>query len=415
LPLATINVKIDRMKISDIYDAQRRLAAAIHETALNYQDTFSKDSSSEIFLKLENLQKTGSFKVRGAYNAVAKLHKKQPKVTSIVAASAGNHAQGVAYAARELGLKATIVMPLATPMAKILATKNYGAEVKLFGEQYDDAYQHAIELAEKTGAHFVHPFDDEDVIAGQGTIALEILKQNPDTDIIVVPVGGGGLLAGVAFAAKQIKPSVKIIGVQAARANAMALSLKKGERTALEHIFTIADGIAVRNPGEMTFDLIKQYADDIITVSDDEIASTIIRLIERTKLVTEPAGAAGLAAVLHKKLPTGKNIAIVLSGGNIDVGFMNKIIERGLVSRGRQMKFSVVLVDKPGSLEKFARIMGENNSNIISVQYDRMSTELHLNETILHIAAEVGGHEHGRKVLKSLKEAGYTINEMRGI
>ncbi len=396
------------MKISDIADAKRRIESTIHETALDFSDTFTKLSGTNVFLKLENLQKTGSFKVRGAFNAVSKLAESSD-TTRVVAASAGNHAQGVAYAARELNMTATIVMPRSTPMAKVLATENYGAKVVLHGDFYDDAYDHAIQLAADTNAQFVHPFDNEDVIAGQGTLGLEILDQNPVIDTVVVPVGGGGLLAGVAFAIKNTKPEVRVIGVQAERANAMELSFHNGKLESLDNIFTIADGIAVKNPGALTFNMIKEFADDIVTVSDDEIAATIIRLIERTKLVVEPAGAAGLAAVLHGKIQPSQNTAAILSGGNIDVGFMSKIIERGLISRGRQLKFSVILADKPGSLEKFAHIMGKNNANIVSVQYDRMSTELHLNETILHITAEVGGTEHGEKVIKALTDANYSI------
>lgn len=396
------------MNMVDIYDAQARLKNTVHHTALERSLTFSRMVGGDLYLKCENLQKTGSFKVRGAYNKIAKIA--DQGVKTVVASSAGNHAQGVAYAANEKGMRSIIVMPASTPIAKVSATENYGAQVVLHGDVYDDAYAHALELVKEHNALFIHPFDDEDVIAGQGTVALELTSDMPDLDAIIVPAGGGGLLAGIAYAVKHINPKIKVIGVQAERADAIVQSFKTGKPVESDKIFTIADGIAVKKPGEKTLQLIQKYADDMMTVSDDEIAATIIQLMERAKQIVEPAGATSLALALSGRLNLiDKKVACVLSGGNIDVGFIHKIIEKGLVSRGRQMKFSVVLADKPGSLEEFARIMGAHGANIVSVQYDRMSAELQLNETILHVACEVSGFEHGRRVIGALEKTGYNI------
>lgn len=398
------------MKIKDVYDAQKRLCGTTHLTSLEYSNTFSKTADANIWLKCENMQKTGSFKVRGAYNKIKKLTAEK-SVKCVVASSAGNHAQGVAYAARENGIEAYIVMPLATPIAKISATESYGAKVILCGDCYDDAYAEAQKISAEKNAVFIHPFDDEDVIAGQGTVALELTEQMPDLDAVIVPAGGGGLLAGIAFTLKQLNPKIKVIGVQAERADAIKQSYILKKHFCSESVYTIADGIAVKNPGKITTDLINKYADGVYSVTDDEIASTIIQLLERAKQVVEPAGTTSLALALSKKVPDlkGKKIACVLSGGNIDVGFIHKIIEKGLVSRGRQMKFSVVLADKPGSLERFSHIMAVNQANIISVQYDRVSTELSLNETILHIACEVSGFEHGKRLINNLRENGFQL------
>ncbi|MCI8413924.1 MAG: threonine ammonia-lyase [Clostridia bacterium] len=398
------------MQLKEVYDARQRLQGITHLTSLEHSLTFSEMADAQIWLKCENQQKTGSFKVRGAYNKIKKLADAK-QASRVVASSAGNHAQGVAYAAKQLGMEAIIVMPLSTPIAKISATEHYGATVVLCGDCYDDAFNAAMQIAQEKNAVFIHPFDDEDVIAGQSTVALELMEQKPDLDAILVPAGGGGLFAGIAYTVKQIAPHVQVIGVQGERADAIRRSFAGKTHVATDSVYTIADGIAVKNPGMLTTRLINQYADDVCTVTDDEIASTIIQLLERAKQVVEPAGATPLALALSRKLPRlrNKNIACVLSGGNIDVGFIHKIIEKGLVSRGRQMKFSVVLTDKPGSLESFSRIMAAQQANIISVQYDRMSAELTLNETILHIACEVSGTAHGKKVIDKLKENGFHI------
>lgn len=301
-------------------------------------------------------------------------------------------------------------MPKSTPIAKVEATKGYGADVVLSGDCYDDAYKKAIEIAEKEGATFIHPFDDIEVMAGQGTIGIEVLEALPTVDIILVPAGGGGLLAGVAACIKQINPRVKVIGVQAEGAPAIAKSFKEKKHISTENSVTIADGISVKNPGEKTIELINKYADDVVTVSDAEISSAILMLMERTKQVVEPAGATTLAAVLSGKIDVrDKKTVCVLSGGNIDVSFITRIIELGLSTRGRKIKFRTKLLDIPGSLGHLSKVLSDANANIIMVQYDRMSKDLDPNEVIIHIACEVGGTEHGKSVIKSLENNGYDV------
>ncbi|MDR2091663.1 MAG: threonine ammonia-lyase [Clostridiales bacterium] len=397
------------MEISDVFQAKKRLSKVIHKIPLEKSSRFSDITGGKVYLKCENRQLTGSFKVRGAYNKIAKL-KQNGSITDVIASSAGNHAQGVAFAAKKNGIEATIVMPRSTPIAKISATENYGAKVILFGDCYDDAHTKAVEIQKETGAVFIEPFDDEDIIAGQATVGLEIIDELEDADVIFVPAGGGGLLAGVAKTVKSLKPSVKIIGVQAEKADAVCRSFALKKHTSLDSIFTIADGIAVKNPGELTFSIIKDYVDGMVTVSDEEIASAIIELIERTKQIVEPAGAAALAAALNGRYDiSGKNAVCLLSGGNIDVGFIHKIIEKGLIGRGRELNLAVVMRDVPGGLSRISGIIGEENANIVSVRYDRASAELHLNEVILHITCEVGGHGHTVRLLNKISEAGYRL------
>lgn len=399
------------MMIDSIREARERLAAVVQRNRLDHSSTFSAMTGGDVYLKCENLQKTGSFKVRGAYNKIAKLAE-EGKTKAIVACSAGNHAQGCAFAASAMGMKATIVMPKTTPIAKINATEGYGAKAELYGDCYDDAYLRAREIEKTEGAAFIHPFDDEEVIAGQGTLGLEMLEEVPDLDCVIVPAGGGGLLAGVALAVKSINPKVSVIGVQAEGAPAIALSFREKKHIATDSVYTIADGIAVKNPGEITMKIIDKYADDVVTVSDGDIASAIIHLIERTKLVVEPAGATPLALLLSGKLNVrGKKVACLLSGGNIDVSTIGKIIDRGLVSRGRKIEFSIQLQDKPGMLEKVSHILASENANVISITYDRMSADLELGETILHIGCEVGGKEHSERVAKALTDSGLKVLE----
>ena len=397
------------MESRDVEAAAQRLKEQIHNIHVSSSQTFSKMSGCELYLKCENRQKTGSFKVRGAYNKLAKL-KEKGGCEHVIASSAGNHAQGVSYAGAMLGMHATIVMPKSTPIAKVSATKGYGAEVVLDGDNYDECYEAARKIQEETGAVFIHPFDDEDVIAGQGTIAYEILHDLPNADVIVVPAGGGGLLAGISFYAKQINPRIKIVGVQAQGADAIVRSFREGRHCTSDSVNTIADGIAVMNPGEKTVKLIQENVDEMVTVTDDEIAATILLLLEREKQVVEPAGACSLAAVLNHKINVeGKRVVCVLSGGNIDVSFIHKIVEKGLVTRGRNMKFRTLMLDVPGSLEKMTRIMHEANANIIEVRYDRISPDLKLNETIIHMGVEVSSKEHGEKMVRMLEEHGYEI------
>jgi threonine dehydratase len=399
------------MDVKEIHDARGRLHGVVHDyIKLERSNYFSTLTGGNIFLKCENRQKTGSFKVRGAYNKVAKLIEDGQRPSAVIAASAGNHAQGVAFAARESGIPAIVVMPKGAPLAKIAATQGYGAEVVLAGESYDDAWTHAKEMQKTTGATFLEPFNDTDVIAGQGTIGLEILHDLSSADVIICPTGGGGLLAGVAAAVKSINPKVKVIGVQAERADAMVRSFKAGSVNPLAKVSTIADGIAVKKPGDITFDLIKKYVDGIVTVSDDEIASTIIELIERTKQVVEPAGATSLAAVVSGKVDArGKNVVCILSGGNIDVGFIHKIIERGLLKRGRQISLAILIPDKPGSLEKISGIIAGTNANVIGVRYDRSSVDMQINDVILHITCECSGREHSARIVKELEASGFKV------
>ena len=397
------------LPLEEIVKAKERLANTVHKTKLEKSTTFSDMTGAEIYLKYENQQKTGSFKIRGASNKIAALHERG-EIKAAVAASAGNHAQGTAYASSLIGIPATIVMPKSTPIAKVNATRGYGANVVLHGNCYDDSYAKALEIVEKEGATFIAPFDDLEVMAGQGTLGIEILEDLPMADVIITPAGGGGLLAGVAACIKQINPRVKVIGVQAAGAPAIYESFRRKEHYQTDSVGTIADGIAVKCPGTMTVELINKYVDDMVTVTDAEISAAILMLMERTKQVVEPAGATPLAAVLSGKLDIkGKKVACVLSGGNIDVSFIQKIIEVGLVTRERKLKFKTTLLDVPGSLEHLAHALNESNANVVMTQYDRLSAELDPNEVIIHIACEVGGHDHGLKVIKTLKKYGYKV------
>ena len=397
------------LTMQDIEKAAERLKEVLHKTSLERSETFSKMAGCEVYLKYENLQKTGSFKIRGAYNKISELAE-QGEVSSVVASSAGNHAQGVAFAAATLGIKSTIVMPKTTPIAKIKATEDYGATVTLYGDSYDDACKKAMEIQKETNAEFIHPFNDFSVIAGQGTIGHEILEALPSVDIVFVPAGGGGLLAGTAFALKSINPRIKVIGVQAEGANAIKQSFEKKKLVTLPAVNTIADGIAVKTPGDITQKIIDEYVDEVITVSDAEISSAILNLLERCKQIVEPAGAASIAAVLGGKVDVkGKRCVCILSGGNIDVSFVHRIIDIGLVARNRKLKFRTVMKDVPGSLEEFAKIMSDNYANIIMVQYDRMSADLDPHEVILHIACEVGDKTHGERVVKNLEKNGYKV------
>ncbi len=397
------------LPLKEIELAAQRLANTVHKTKLERSTTFSSMTGGEIYLKYENQQKTGSFKIRGASNKIAALVERG-EIKAAVASSAGNHAQGTAYASKVHGIPAIICMPKSTPIAKVEATKGYGAKVVLHGDCYDDAYNKALEIVENEGATFVHPYDDPEVMAGQGTIGIEILKDLPMVDMIVVPAGGGGLLAGIAACIKQINPRVKVIGVQAEGAPAIAESFRKKEYCTTDSSLTIADGISVKCPGKQTVELINKYVDDVVTVSDSEISEAILLLMERTKQVVEPAGATTLAAVLSGKLDVkDKKVVCVLSGGNIDVSFTARIIELGLSSRGRKIKFRTTLLDIPGSLEHLSKVLSDAEANIVMVQHDRMSAELDPNEAIIHIACEVGGREHGKKVVAALEKAGYKI------
>ena len=397
------------LTINDFQAAADRLKNVVHKIPLSSSKTFSEMPGAEVYLKYENQQKTGSFKVRGAYNKIMKRYE-EGGLQAVVASSAGNHAQGGAFAASRIGVPATIVMPRSTPIAKVSATKGYGAKVVLHGAIYDEAYAKACEIVEQEGAEFIHPFDDEDVIAGQGTIALEILSDLPFVDMVLVPAGGGGLVSGIAACIKQINPRIQVVGVQAEGADAIVSSFGKDTVQSSASVHTIADGIAVKTPGSVTMGYINQYVDQMVTVSDEEIAGTILLLLERTKQVVEPAGAAPLAAVLNHKVDVaGKKICCVLSGGNIDVAFIHKVVEKGLVTRGRHLKFSTVMPDVPGALERFAHLVAGAEANIINFQHDRVQADLAIGDAIIHVVCEVSGQEHGQRLLDTLRKAGYQI------
>ena len=397
------------IELRDIKTAAQRLRPILHHTELDLSSTFSSMTGGSIYLKCENRQKTGSFKIRGASNKIASLVE-QGQVQSVVASSAGNHAQGVAYAAKKFGIPATIVMPESAPIAKVQATEGYGAKVVLSGSCYDDAYTKAREICDSEGATFLHPYNDVDVIAGQGTLGIEILGDLPTVDLILVPAGGGGLLSGVAAAVKQLNPRVKVFGVQAEGANAIARSFREKRLITTETASTIADGIAVKAPGDITVGIINQYVDDVVTVSDREISSAILLLMERCKQIVEPAGATSLAAALGGKIDVeGKNVVCLLSGGNIDVSFIQNIIEQGLVARNRRLKFIAKLIDRPGSLVQLLNVLAQAGANVLTVQHDKLMLGLNPNETYVRIACEVGGKAHGSIVMSELKNHGYQV------
>ena len=397
----------NRLSLDRIYQAAFVLKDVARKTDLIYSPHFS--GKNQVYFKTENLQVTGSFKLRGAYFKISKLTDEE-KAAGIVACSAGNHAQGVALAARRMGIKATICMPDGAPISKVQATKSYGAEVALVKGAYDDAYQYACRLQEEEHATFIHPFDDPDVIAGQGTIGLEILDQLKDVDVIVVPVGGGGLISGVAYAAKSLKPGIKIYGVQAKEAASMADSLKYDEQVTLNTVNTFADGIAVKHPGDLTFDLIKKYVDDVVTVTEDEIAVAILALIEKQKLIAEGAGAVSLAAVMADKIPVeGKNVVCLVSGGNIDVNILSRVITRGLVTSGRNATLQIALEDKPGQLVDVATIIASCGANVTGVHYGHSDPNTAVTSCVLTLEIETRDFEQLEQVRNTLTAEGFNL------
>ncbi len=366
---------------------------------------------AKIYLKPENLQLTGSFKLRGAYYKISQLSAEE-KARGVIACSAGNHAQGVALGATQNGIKSIICLPAGAPISKVEATKALGAEVCLVPGVYDDAYRKAIQLQEEHGYTLVHPFDDPLVIAGQGTIGLEIIEEMPDVEAVIVPVGGGGLISGVAFAIKTLKPQVKVYGVQTEGAPSMVESLQKNSRVRLDSVSTIADGIAVKEPGINTFEMCQKYVDEIVTVSDDEVASAILTLIEQQKLVAEGAGAVSVAAAMYNKVPVkGKKVVCIVSGGNIDVTSLNRVITRGLVKNGRDCTVTIILSDKPGQLSKVCSVIGDLGANILSVEHKRNSSNTEINGCKLHIDMETRNHEHIKQVKDGLREAGFQVED----
>jgi threonine dehydratase len=395
-----------------IKKAHERIRNVVVETPFSYAPRLSEQCGCEIYLKKENLQVTGAFKIRGAYNKIASLNDRE-RGCGVIAASAGNHAQGVAMAAQMFGIHALIVMPESTPLTKINGVRYYGADVILSGSNYDEAYAYACEYGQKEGMVFVHPFADEAVMAGQGTLALEMLGSMSDLDAIVIPVGGGGLISGMASCIKQISPDIEIIGVGALGAPAMRESFEAKKAIDSLSVRTIADGIAVRDTSPLTLSHILESVDRMISVDDEEIANAILFLLERQKLVVEGAGAAGVAALLHHKLPhlQGKKVGIVLSGGNVDVTLLSIIIEKGLIKSGRKMKLTVTLIDKPGALMQLTRMLQELNANIVHIEYDRTSTSLAYGDANVTIHLETKGEEHQAQIRSLLHEHHYLSSE----
>ncbi len=395
------------LTLDKVYHARFVLNDVIRNTDLIHAPKIAP--GSEVYLKTENLQITGSFKVRGAYYKISQLSAEE-KAKGVIACSAGNHAQGVALAAAKNGIKSLICLPDGAPISKVEATKSYGAEVCLVDGVYDDAYNKAMELKDEKGYTFVHPFDDENVIAGQGTIGLEILDQLKDVDAIVVPIGGGGLISGVAFAVKQLRPEVKIYGVQASGAPSMVTSIENGKIECLESVETIADGIKVKEPGVNTFEYCKKYVDDIVTVTDDEISSAILSLIEHQKLISEGAGAVSVAAVMFGKVPVkGKKVVCLVSGGNIDVTILSRVIKRGLLKSGRSDSINIELIDKPGQLRDVSKIIADLGGNVIAIHHERANENSDINGCYLRILLETRNYEHIKSIRNALAEAGFTI------
>jgi threonine dehydratase len=395
------------LEISEIFNAAAVLKSVVRKTTIIPASNIKTDA--ELYLKTENLQLTGSFKLRGAYYKISQLSDEE-KQKGVIACSAGNHAQGVALGATHNGIKSLICLPAGAPLSKVEATKSYGAEVCLVPGVYDDAYAKAIELQKEHGYTFVHPFDDPKVIAGQGTIGLEILEQMPEVEAVVVPIGGGGLISGVAFAIKTLRPDVKVYGVQSAGAPSMFDSLNEGKICHLNSVSTIADGIAVKEPGVNTFDICSQYVDEVVTVSDDEVAAAILALLEKQKLVAEGAGAVAVAAAMFGKLPLkGKKTVCIVSGGNIDVNTLSRVITRGLSKSGRNCTFIIDLYDKPGQLSGVCNVIAREGGNVISVSHERIGASAEINGCTIRIELETRDNEHIESLRKALKNEGYNV------
>ncbi|MBP3375408.1 MAG: threonine ammonia-lyase [Clostridia bacterium] len=395
------------LTLDKVYHASYVLKDVVRKTALIASPKINPDC--KLYLKTENLQITGSFKVRGAGYKISQLSDEE-KARGVIACSAGNHAQGVALAAQKYGIKSVICLPDGAPISKVEATKSYGAEVVMVPGVYDDAYKRALELRDSEGYSFVHPFDDEDVIAGQGTIGLEIIDELDDVDAVVVPIGGGGLISGIAYTLKHLKPSIKVYGVQATGAPSMYNSVKHGKKERLDGVSTIADGIAVKEPGDNTFSLVSQYVDEIVTVSEDEISSAILALIEQHKLIAEGAGAVSVAAVMFDKIPVkGKKVVAVVSGGNIDVTILSRVIKRGLLTSGRNCTLCIELMDKPGQLQQVSSIIAALGGNVTSVHHERASETADINGCFLRLVLETRNYDHIKEITAALTGAGFKL------
>ncbi|AET66303.1 threonine dehydratase, medium form [Desulfosporosinus orientis DSM 765] len=398
------------ISFQEIKKAQIILQGVSYNTALVYNHALSDLSGNQVYVKMENLQRTGSFKLRGAYNKISNLTPEE-KQRGVIASSAGNHAQGVAVAATLYGIKATIVMPSHAPLSKVSATRNYGAEVILHGENYDEAYNEALRLQAETQATFIHPFNDPLVIAGQGTIGLEILDDLPDVEIVVLPIGGGGLISGIALAVKTLNPAIKVIGVQSKNNPSMAESVAQQHITTIKGIPSIADGIAVKTPGDLTFDLVKQYVDEIITVDEDEIASTMLLFLESAKVVAEGAGAAAAAGIIHS-LSEYKNrkIAAVISGGNVDVNLLARTIDKGLVNKGRKCFLTTVISDRPGALAQLLQLIACKGANVLAVTHRRETLDIPISYAKVELELETTDPAHVQKIKTLVEENYYRVD-----
>lgn len=398
--------------VGDVNLARERIGKAVLVSRCAQSSTLSQMTEGRVWLKYENLQMTGSYKERGALNKILTLSAAE-RACGLVAASAGNHAQAVSYHATQRGISAQIVMPLATPLNKVMATRRFGGEVVLYGANYDEACEEAMRRCTELGRTFVHPFDDDAVMAGQGTLGLELLEQLPEIDILVASVGGGGMISGVACAIKEANPKVRVIGVQTARLASMQAAMRQGKPVTLPVASTLADGIAVRRAGERTFEMVERYVDDIVTVEEDEIAAAILLLLEREKTLVEGAGAAPVAALLHNKVEVaGKNVAVVISGGNLDVSILSRIIERGLAEDGRMVRLRIHLPDYPGALHKLTGVLAEHRANIVQTAYDRTYFGVDLGNTAIDLTMETRGAEHVSELVAALAEKRYQFERI---
>jgi len=397
--------------VDDVRRAHARIQQALFLSPCSHSDTFSQLSGNKVFLKMENLQMTGAYKERGALNKILELTPEE-RNRGLIAASAGNHAQAVSYHASKHGIAAQIVMPLATPLNKVMATRRFGGEVILHGANYDEACDEAKRRAVEQGLTFIHAFDDDSVIAGQGTLGLELLSQTPDVDVVVAAIGGGGLISGMACALKEINPRIRVVGVQTSRLPSMKAAVDAGHLVTLPVASTLADGIAVRTAGTRTFPMVQKYVDEIVTVEEEEIASAILLLLEREKTVAEGAGAAAVAAILHHKINcTGKRIAAIISGGNIDVGILSRIIERGLAKDGRLIRLRIHLPDYPGALHVLTGVLADHRANIVETSYDR-KFGVDLGYSAIDLTMETRGNEHVENLLAALAAAGYQFERI---
>jgi threonine dehydratase len=404
---------MSNVTLKDVQGARARIRDFIYLSPCQFSATLSESTGCEVYLKLENLQRTGSFKERGALNKVASLTNEE-KRQGVIAASAGNHAQGVAYHASRCGIRSQIVMPLMTPLVKVSATQNFGAEVILHGANYDEAFAEALRRRDAEGMTFLHPFDDPVVIAGQGTIGLELLEQVPQLDAVVVPIGGGGLISGMACALKESNPKIRVIGVQTERLPSMLRARENGSPVTLPSEATIADGIAVRRAGDVTYPLVERYVDEIVKVDEEEIASAILVLLEKEKTLAEGAGAAALAALLQKKTPLdGQKVAVIVCGGNIDVSLLARIIERGLVKDGRRVRMRVHLSDRPGALHSLTFILANQQANIVETYYNRLNYGVNLGDTVIDLTIEARGPGHIAAISEALEKANYRFERIQ--